>query len=51
MKQIENDKLCYYCTGCNAEELEEFKPVMRCKNFVPGYENWQEMFRKELKKK
>ena len=51
MKQIGKDKLCKYCTGCNQLELSEFKPVMRCKNFVPGYDDWQEMLRKELKKK
>ena len=51
MKQIKKDKLCFYCLGCQAEEQEEFKPVMRCKGFVPGIENWQEKLREELKKK
>lgn len=50
MKQIEKDKLCSYCLGCQAEEQEEFKPVMRCKNFIQGIENWQEKLREELKK-
>lgn len=49
MKQIEKNKLCYYCLGCNKQECEEYKPVLRCKYFVPGVENWQEKLRKELK--
>ena len=51
MKQLEKDNLCYYCLGCPAEESEDFKPVMRCKEFVPDRENWREMLEKELKKK
>lgn len=49
MKQIKKNTLCYYCLGCNKQESEEYKPVMRCKGFVPGIENWQERLRKELK--
>lgn len=49
MQQIEKNTLCYYCLGCNKQESEEYKSVMRCKNFVPGVENWQERLRKELK--
>jgi len=50
MKQIKKNTLCYYCLGCNKQECEEYKPVARCKYFVPGIKNWQEKLRKELKK-
>lgn len=50
MKQIESNTLCYYCMGCNKQENTDYKPVMRCKGFVPGIENWQEKLREELKK-
>lgn len=49
MKQIEKNTLCYYCLGCNKQESEKYKPVMRCKGFVPGINNWQEKLREELK--
>lgn len=48
MKQIKKNTLCYYCLGCNKQEEIDYKPVMRCKGFVPGVENWQELLRKEL---
>lgn len=51
MKQIDKQYLCFYCMGCMKEELETFEPVMRCKNFIPEYADWQEQIRKELKKK
>ena len=51
MKQIEKNTLCYYCLGCNAEEQENFRPVMRCKGFIPGIQKWQDKLREELKKK
>ncbi|MCI8518574.1 MAG: hypothetical protein HFJ51_00025 [Clostridia bacterium] len=50
MKQIEKSNICNYCFGCNKEEQEEFKPVMRCENFVSAIEDWQEKLREELKK-
>lgn len=50
MKQIESNTLCYYCMGCNKQENENYKPVMRCKNFIQGIENWQEKLREELKR-
>lgn len=50
MKQIEKNTLCYYCLGCNKQEDTDYKPVMRCKNFITGVENWQEKLREELKK-
>lgn len=50
MKQIEKNTLCYYCLGCNKQGSEKYKPVMRCKGFVPGVENWQEKLREGLKK-
>ncbi len=50
MKQIKKNTLCYCCLGCNKQECEEYKPVIRCKNFIPGIENWQDKLREELKK-
>lgn len=50
MKQIKKTTLCYYCSGCNKQENIEYKPVMRCENFITGVENWQEKLRSELKK-
>lgn len=50
MKQIKKNTLCYYCLGCNKQESEEYKSVIRCKNFIQGIENWQNKLREELKK-
>ena len=50
MKQIDGKKLCKYCYGCNKLENENFKGIMRCKDFVAGIEDWQDKWRKELKK-
>lgn len=50
MKEIDKKYICYYCLGCNAEELNSFTPRQRCKNFVAGYKNWEKMWREELKK-
>lgn len=44
------NNICKYCLGCNRLE-QEFKGVLRCNNFVPGYKDWQERLREELKKK
>ena len=52
MRQIkENNIAIINCLGCNKQEDIDYKPVMRCKGFVPGVENWQEKLREELKKK
>lgn len=48
MKQIKKNTLCYYCLGCNKQEEIDYKPVMRCKGFCAGIENWQELLRREL---
>lgn len=48
MKQIKKNTLCYYCLGCNKQEDIDYKPVMRCKEFCTGVENWQELLRREL---
>lgn len=44
MKQIKKNTLCYYCLGCNKQESEDYKSVIK------GIENWQEKLREELKK-
>lgn len=49
MKQLEDKYICKYCWGCVAEELENFKPKMNCKNFMPAYADWQERYYKSLK--
>lgn len=51
MKQLTKKTLCYYCLGCTKQEDINYEPTMRCKNFMPGIENWQEKLREELKKK
>lgn len=51
MAQIKGNKLCYWCLGCNQLETSIFNGVMRCNDFVPGAEDWQEKLRKELKEK
>jgi hypothetical protein len=50
MKQTKKNTLCYYCLGCNKQESEDYKPVMRCKSFTAAIEIWQENLREELKK-
>jgi len=50
MKQLEKDKLCCYCMGCNKLLLEQFEGVRQCKNFKQAEPNWQEKMWKELKK-
>lgn len=50
MKQIKKNALCYYCLGCSKQENEDYKSVIRCKDFVQGIENWQEKLREGLKK-
>lgn len=50
MQQIKKNTLCYYCLGCNKQENEYYKPVIRCKDFMVGIENWQEELREEPKK-
>jgi len=50
MKQIEKDRLCAWCNGCNKLEIEEFEGVRNCANFAPCFENWQDEYRKALLK-
>lgn len=38
MKQIDEDKICFTCLGCNRLELEEFNGVYRCNNYAKGTE-------------
>lgn len=47
---LEKNKLCYYCLGCNRLEIKNFVGVKRCNNFEAGMDNWQEKWREELKK-
>lgn len=50
MEQIKKDKLCFYCYGCNKLEIEQFKGVSRCKDFVSAVADYQEKIREELTK-
>ena len=36
MKQIEQDRKCYTCLGCNRLEDALFAGVRRCENYVKG---------------
>lgn len=49
MKQLDSKKLCKYCLGCNKLENEKIEGTMRCKDFIPGYADWQERWREALK--
>ena len=49
MKQLKNNYICYYCLGCLAEEMDNFMPKRNCKNFIPAYTDWQEIYYKSLK--
>jgi len=48
MVQLRGDTLCKYCLGCNKLENYNFIGTRNCKGFVPGYENWREMYEKAL---
>ena len=50
MREISKKYICYYCIGCNAEELDNFTPRERCNNFVSAVQDWEEKMREELKK-
>lgn len=34
MKELENDKICKYCFGCEKLANENFKGVRSCINFI-----------------
>ena len=36
MEQIKDNKLCFYCLGCNKLGDEQFNGVMNCRNFMTG---------------
>ena len=44
-KELEKNKICYFCLGCEKLAYEQFKGVNNCKNFIPGMENWYEKYR------
>lgn len=50
MAELDNDKICKYCLGCNKLEDYNFKGIRSCKNFAPGYKNWRNMYEKNLQK-
>lgn len=41
--------LCDYCLGCNLLKYKYFQGYMNCKNFIPGYADWNERYLKDLK--
>lgn len=38
MKQLEDNKICKYCYGCNRLEVQDFEGVISCKYFVQATE-------------
>lgn len=44
MKQLEDDKICKYCMGCNQLENENFDGVIKCDYFVTGRDNWYQNY-------
>ena len=51
MKQLEKDKICYYCRGCNKLEDEKFAGVIKCKYFVTGRDTWYKDYITAIKEK
>lgn len=51
MKQMEKDKICYYCMGCNKLEDEKFEGTIRCNYFVTGRDNWHRDYTNAIKEK
>ena len=51
MKQISDEVLCKYCLGCNKLENPDFAGWRRCKDFCPGYSDWQDRYYKANKRK
>lgn len=49
MAQIKCDTLCKYCLGCNKLSDYNFIGTRNCKGFVPGYQNWRELYEKSIK--
>lgn len=41
--------LCKYCLGCNSLEDTSFIEKKRCKNFIPGINNYQELILNAMK--
>lgn len=48
MKQLQKDKICFWCFGCNRLEEENFEGTRNCKDFLPAKENWQIEYYKKL---
>ena len=42
MKQIEQDRKCITCLGCNRLEDESFAGVRRCENYIKGWSEDEE---------
>lgn len=51
MKQIEDNKICKYCLGCEQLAIQEFEGVIKCNYFMAGKSNWHEEFIKAIQKK
>ena len=52
MKQLEDNKICKYCYGCNKLEEQDFEGVSSCKYFIQATEldNYYKTLRKDKKK-
>ena len=46
---MDETSLCKYCLGCNALEDKDFKEKKRCKNFISGVSNYQELILNAMK--
>ena len=42
MKQIDDNKKCKTCLGCNRLENESFAGIYRCENYVKGVNEYEE---------
>lgn len=48
MKQIDKQYICYTCYGCSRLEIEEFKGVCRCKNYIKKERAKEEVERRRI---
>ena len=51
MKQIEKNKICYYCLGCNRLEEKNFNGVIKCNYFMTGRDDWYKNYINAIKEK
>lgn len=51
MKQIDKDRLCYTCYGCNRLENSDFNGTYRCLNYIKAERGTNESTKNNQNKK